>query len=129
LIELHARDIATLNKASSAALKAAGVKATDAPKPTTGQVDIIEQITDRHAIMLSRSTRGSMLNLGESLLIYEVSPAPFAALAANEAERVAPNTTLVDLQESGGTGKLYLSGNKALLERVRQQIDKVLNTV
>lgn len=128
LLELHAKDTATLNKASNAALKMAGVKATDAPKPQQGLVDIIEGITDQHAMMLNRSRRGSMVTPGESLLIYEVSPAPFAVLAANEAERVSPDTTLVDLQETGGAGRLYLSGSKAQLEKAREHINNVMKT-
>ena len=36
---------------------------------------------------------------GETLLVYELTPALFAAVAANEAERVAPDCTLVDVAD------------------------------
>jgi hypothetical protein len=47
---------------------------------------------------------------GQTLLLLEVAPALFAALAANEAEKAAPGLTLVDVQMIGAAGRVYLSG-------------------
>ena len=52
--------------------------------------DIIEDITDQHAVIVNRNRQASMVLPGETLLVYEMTPALFAAVAANEAERVAP---------------------------------------
>jgi UDP-GlcNAc:undecaprenyl-phosphate GlcNAc-1-phosphate transferase len=45
-----------------------------------------------------------MLIPGETLLVCEVTPALFAAVAANEAERAAPGVTLVDVAMIGAAG-------------------------
>ena len=50
---------------------------------------------------------------GETLLLCEIVPALFAAVAANEAERVAPGLTLVDVQMIGAAGRLYMAGATA----------------
>jgi hypothetical protein len=45
--------------------------------------DVIEQITDQHAVIINRNREASMVLPGETLLVYEVTPALFAAVAAN----------------------------------------------
>ena len=59
-------------------------------------VDVIEDVTDQHAVIVNRNREASMVLPGETLLVVEVTPALFAAVAANAAERVAPGLTLVD---------------------------------
>ena len=51
-----------------------------------------------------------MLLPGTSLLVYEMAPALYAAVAANSAERVAPELTLVDVQMIGAAGRLFIAG-------------------
>jgi hypothetical protein len=63
---------------------------------------------------------------GETLLVYEMTPALFAAVAANEAERVAPDITLVDVAMIGAAGRIYLSGPTDSIERARAEIERVL---
>ena len=62
---------------------------------------MIEQITDQHAVIINRNREASMVLPGETLLVYEVTPALFAAVAANAAERVAPEATLVTVSMIG----------------------------
>ncbi len=124
LLELHAEDPAELAKVADLLMKLSGTDVKDAEQPIVGTVELIEEISARHAIMLNASYRGSMLTPGESLLICEVSPAPFAVLLANEVEKVVPEIILVDIQEVGGHGRLSLAGTKAQLESARKQIDK-----
>ena len=47
-------------------------------------------ITDQHAVIINRNREASMLIPGDTLLVYEMTPALFAAVAANEAEKAAP---------------------------------------
>ncbi len=42
---------------------------------------------------------------GDTLLVCEMTPALFAAVAANEAERAAPGLTLVDVSMIGVAGR------------------------
>ena len=58
-----------------------------------------------------------------------VGAALFAAVAANEAERVAPNLTLVDCQMIGASGRVFMSGAMADAERARDHILEVLAAI
>ena len=49
-----------------------------------------------------------------------------AAIAANRAEKVAPNLTLVDVQMIGAAGRLYMSGTTADVETGLAEIERVL---
>jgi hypothetical protein len=58
-----------------------------------------------------------------------MTPALFAAVAANEAERAAPGLTLVDVQMIGAAGRVYLSGDTADVERGRDAIIATLEAI
>lgn len=70
-----------------------------------------------------------MLMPGETLLVCEMTPALFATVAANEAEKVAPGVTLVDVSMIGAAGRLYLSGTTADVLRAREAIEQVLSGI
>ncbi len=129
LLELHARDLAALNQVGEAILKGIGRKAADQLKPHTLFADIIENVADQHAIILNRTREASMLLPGQSLLLYELEPALFATVAANEAEKAAPGITLVDLQMIGATGRVFMAGTRRDCEIARDRIDEVLGAI
>ncbi len=129
ILELHSADLAELREAGKAILDGIGQKAEDQLKPRTLYADIIENVSDQHAIIVNRTREASMLLPGKSLLVYELEPALFASVAANEAEKAAPGITLVDVQMIGASGRLFLSGSKAECERARNRIDEVLGAV
>ena len=87
LLELHSRDPGELREAGEAILRGIGAKASDQLAPSTLYTDVIEDVCDQHAIILNRMRNASMILPGQSLLLYEMAPALFAAVAANEAER------------------------------------------
>jgi len=58
--------------------------------------------------------------------VVEMVPALYAAIAANEAEKVAPKLTLVDVQMIGAAGRLYMSGTTAEVQKGLAQIEQVL---
>ncbi|HVM83003.1 MAG TPA: microcompartment protein, partial [Candidatus Binatia bacterium] len=126
ILELHSADLAALKRVGEGVLAGMGHKPTDQLKPRTHFADIIENVADQHAIILNRTREASMLLPGKSLLLYELEPALFASVAANEAEKAAPGITLVDVQMIGATGRLFLSGSKQDCERARDRIDAVL---
>ena len=129
ILELHSDDPTDLKRAGDAILKGIKAKAGDQLKPKILYSDVIENITDQHAVLLNRAKRGSMILPGETLLIVEMTPALFATVATNEAEKVAPNLTIVDVQEIGAAGRIYLSGDKADIELARSQIEKTLAAI
>jgi hypothetical protein len=66
---------------------------------------------------------------GDTLLVCEVTPALFATVAANEAERAAPGVTLVDVSMIGMAGRIYMSGATQDVLRAQQEIAAVLGAV
>jgi hypothetical protein len=129
VLELHARNNAKLEAAGKAILKGIGGKPSDQLKPSTLFTDIIENISDQHAVILNRTREASMILPGQSLLLYELSPALFAAIAANEAEKVAPAATLVDVQMIGASGRISFAGDTADLKKAQKRIGDVLKAV
>ncbi|XVQ06850.1 hypothetical protein ACQP1W_29895 [Spirillospora sp. CA-255316] len=129
VLELHGRGLDDVVAAGQAVLDGTGSSATDQLRPRVLYHDVIEEITDQHAVILNRNRQGSMVMPGECLLVYEMTPALFAAVAANEAERAAPGITLVDVQMIGAAGRVYLSGRRDAIEPARARITRVLESV
>ena len=129
LLELHSTDRQELDAAGKAILKGIGVKEDDQLAPNVLFDDIIEDLSDQHAIILNRSRSASMLVPGESLLLSEVTPALFACVAANEAERAAPHAVLNDVQMMGVSGRIFMSGTVADLKAARTAINMALESV
>ena len=106
--------------------KGTGNEAADQLRPRVLYHDVIEEITDQHAVILNRNRQASMILPGQALLVYEMTPALFAAVAANEAERAAPALTLVDVQMIGAAGRLYIGGSVQDVTTARDRITEVL---
>jgi hypothetical protein len=91
--------------------------------------DVIEDLTDRQAVIINRNRGGSMVIPGDTLGVCEVTPALFATVAANEAERAAPGVTLVDVSMIGVAGRIYLAGETAGVQAAQQAMAGVLGAV
>jgi len=135
ILGLHADRLQDLRAASEAIRSGLGLqedpaRAGAAPvlglRPRVLYADVIDDIGDAHAIIVNRTREGSMLLPGRSLLVHEVTPALFAAVAANEAERAASGTTLVDVSIIGTAGRLYLSGSPDGVREAAAAIDVAL---
>lgn len=129
LMELHSDSLDELNAAGLAILNGMGAKPEDQLKPQILYHDIIENLSDQHAIILNRSRDGSILVPGVALLIYEMAPALFACVAANEAERAAPNAVINDVQMMGATGRVFMSGTLADMQLARDTITAKLESI
>lgn len=129
LLELHADNIKDLDAAGRAILKGIGAKHTDQLAPKVLYHDIIEDLSDQHAIILNRSRDGSILVPGVALLIYEMTPALFACVAANEAERAAPEAVINDVQMMGATGRVFMSGSLEDMKIASDKITETLNNI
>ena len=129
VLELHSYDLGELKRAGEAVLKGIGCKAEGQLKPRILYSDVIEEVTDQHAVILNRNRQASMIMPGETLLVYEMTPALFAAVAANEAEKAAPGNTLVDVQMIGAAGRVYISGETASVTQARDTITKTLEAI
>jgi hypothetical protein len=129
VLELHGADRARLERAGGAVLAGLGLTAAQQLRPRVLFTDVIGNVSDQHAIIINRNRQGSMVLPGQTLLLAEIVPALFAAVAANEAERVAPGLTIVDVQMIGAAGRIYMSGTTGDVERALARIGAFLSDV
>jgi hypothetical protein len=129
VLEVHASELDDVRRAGEAILGGLAASPADQLRPRVLFSDVIEDITDQHAVIINRTRQASMLMPGETLLVYEMTPALFATVAANAAEKVAPDVTLVDVSMIGAAGRVYMSGSTADVLRARDEITRVLQDV
>jgi len=129
VLELHGRKLDEVEQAGQAILAGLHASAADQLRPAILFSDVITDITDRQAVIINRNRGGSMVIPGDTLLVCEVTPALFATVAANEAERAAPGVTLVDVSMIGVAGRIYMSGRTDDVLRAQQAIATVLGAV
>jgi hypothetical protein len=129
VLEVHGPDLGDVERAGQAILAGLHADASDQLRPEILFSDVIEDVTDRQAVIINRNRGGSMVLPGDTLLVCEVTPALFSAVAANEAERAAPGITLVDVSMIGVAGRIYMSGATPDVLRAQQEIATVLGAV
>ena len=129
VLEVHSNDPGEVERAGEAILNGIQAAPADALKPRILYSDVIEDVTDQHAVIVNRNREASMLLPGQTLLVVEMTPALFAAVAANAAERVAPGLTLVTVSMIGAAGRVYLAGETPDIVRAREEIERVLSAV
>jgi hypothetical protein len=129
VLEVHSGDEREVERAGQAILDGIGARPEDALRPRVLYSDVIEDVTDQHAVIVNRNREASMLLPGQTLLVVEMTPALFAAVAANAAEAVAPGLTLVTVSMIGAAGRVYLAGETADIVRARDEIARVLGAV
>jgi hypothetical protein len=129
VLEVHADALDEVQRAGRAILDGIDARAEDQLRPRILFHDVIEDVTDQHAVILNRNRQASMLLPGQSLLVFEMTPALFAAMAANEAEKAAPDITLVDVQMIGAAGRVYLAGTTESVNAAREAIGAALAAV
>jgi hypothetical protein len=129
VLEVHAADPLHVQRAGAAILAGIGASAEDTLRPRILYMGAIEEITDQHAVILNRTREASMVLPGQTLLVAEVAPALFAAVAANAAEQAAPSLTLVSVSMIGAAGRVYLAGERSDIVRAQEQIVSVLGAV
>jgi hypothetical protein len=129
ILEVHGYKLDDVRRAGDAILQGIGAATTDQLRPQILFADAIEEIGDQHAVIVNRTRQASMVMPGETLLVLEVVPALFAAVAANEAERAVPENTLVDVQMIGAAGRVYISGTTDGVARAQAAIGRVLGEI
>ena len=129
ILEIHGNHQDKLLQAGQAVLAGLGLKAAEQLAPRILYSDVIEDLADQHAVIINRNRQASMVLPGETLLIVEMVPALYAAIAANEAEKAAPDLTLVDVQMIGAAGRVYLSGKTDSVKKGLARIEQILASI
>jgi len=106
VLEVHGRDLDDVRRAGQAILDGLGAGEKDQLRPRILFSDVIEDVTDAHAIIINRNRSGSMIVPGDTL-----------------------GVTLVDVSMIGAAGRIYLSGPAAQVRRAQREIADVLIAV
>lgn len=111
LLEIHSSRQGETRAAGKAILAALGVSEREALKPRVISSQVIRNLDPHQTQLINRTRRGQMIMAGQTLYVFEVEPAAFAALAANEAEKAA-NINILQVSAVGSFGRLYLGGEE-----------------
>lgn len=109
LLEVHSSSQADVRGAGAAILDALGLREEDRLKPRVVSSQIIRNIDPHQVQLINRMRHGHMLLAGQTLYVMEVTPAAYAALAANEAEKAA-DLNILEVRAFGSFGRIYLGG-------------------
>ena len=83
----------------------------DRLKPELVSSQIIRNVDGLQTQLINRMRHGQMLIPGQTLYVMEVTPAAYAALAANEAEKAA-YINILEVRAFGSFGRVYLGGEE-----------------
>jgi ethanolamine utilization microcompartment shell protein EutL len=119
LLELHSASQAEVLAAGAAVLDALGLTEDDRVKPTIASAQFITNVHPYQAQLLNKFRKGALLIPGESLFVLELSPAAYAGLAANEAEKAA-DIKVVEIRAVGRFGRVFLSGSESDVASARE---------
>lgn len=111
LLEIHSSRQGDTRTAGAAILDALGVRQEERLKPRVVSSQIIRNLDPHQTQLINRTRRGQMILAGQTLYVFEVQPAAYAALAANEAEKAA-FINILQISAVGSFGRLYLGGEE-----------------
>jgi hypothetical protein len=111
LLEVHSDSQAAVRAAGAAILEALELTETDRLKPKVVSSQIIRHIDPHQVQLINRMRHGHMILAGQTLYVMEVTPAAYAALAANEAEKRA-DLNILEVRAFGSFGRVYLGGEE-----------------
>jgi hypothetical protein len=111
LLEVHSGSQAETRAAGESILDDLGLQELDRLKPRILSSQIVRHIDDHQVQLINRMRHGHMLIPGQTLYVLEVEPAPYAALAANEAEKAA-EINILEVRAFGSFGRVYLGGEE-----------------
>ncbi|MFZ4639623.1 MAG: hypothetical protein ACOYMP_04345 [Nodosilinea sp.] len=121
LLEVHASKQGEVHAAGKAMLEALGVSYRDRLKPRIISSQVIRNLDPHHVQLINRSRRGNMIVAGQTLYVFEVEPAAYASLAANQAEKAAL-INILQISSVGSFGRLYLGGEERDILAAQQAV-------
>jgi hypothetical protein len=128
LLEVHDFDQGEVRSAGAAILDRMQLKEEDRLKPRILSSQTITGLDGCQAQLINRMRHGDMITQGQTLYILEVHPAAYAAIAANEAEKMAP-VNLLEVITFGAFGRLWLGGWEAEIDEARKAIELTLSGI
>jgi hypothetical protein len=112
LLELHSASIDSVKDAGDRILEACGLSVDERLKPRIVSARTISKVNPYQAQQINKTRKGNLLLPGSSLLVFEVEPAAYIVLAANEVEKAA-NVSLIHFNPFGRFGRLLVAGSES----------------
>lgn len=128
MFEVHSENQAEVLRAGEVVLDFLEQPLESRIAPKVASEQVITNIHPNQAQVLNRNNRGTMIEGGQTLLVIEVEPAAYIALAANEAEKAAP-VFLNHMSSVGVFGRLWMSGTEADILAARDAAITAINSV
>lgn len=119
LLELHSNSQAEVLAAGAAVLAELGLTEDDRVKPQIASAQFITNVHPYQAQLLNKFRKGALLIPGQSLFVLEITPAAYAGLAANEAEKAA-DIAVVEIRAVGRFGRVFLAGRESDVATARE---------
>lgn len=107
-LELHGSDPSVVRQAGGAVLELLGATPADREPPQVVSHEIVTRVDPNQAQLVNRMRVANLLLEDETMFLVEVTPAAYAAAAANAAEKQAP-IKLVYAAMLGATGRLIMA--------------------
>lgn len=128
MLEVHSHEPEDVLSAGQAILDELGMKETDRMAPKVIATSIINKIDPYQAVIINRNSKGSLILGGDDVYLFEVEPAAYTSIAANEAEKFC-NIKLVDAKFFGASGKMYLAGTESEIQAAAKKIIETMNSI
>lgn len=107
-LELHGSDPSVVRQAGGAVLELLGATPADREPPQVVSHEVVTRVDPNQAQLVNRMRVANLLLEDETMFLVEVTPAAYAAAAANAAEKQAP-IKLVYAAMLGATGRLIMA--------------------
>ena len=112
LLEIHSPSVDSTKDAGYRILDACGLRVEQRLTPHVVSAKMITRVNPYQAQQINKVRKGNLLLPGESLLVFEVEPAAYIVLAANEVEK-AVATRLIHFSPFGRFGRLSVAGTES----------------
>ena len=128
VLEIHDFDQAAVRAAGDAILEEIGCDETNRIKPRIVSSHMLTGITPHHSMLINRMRHGDMIQSGETMYVFEVEPAGYALLAANEAEKAA-DIKILEIRASGAFGRLHLAGDEESIKEAAKAMTHAMESI
>jgi hypothetical protein len=125
MMEIHSFEREEILHAGQMILEELGLKEEDRIVPNILSTSIINKIDPYQAVIINRNSKGMLILGGDDVYLLEVTPAAYASIAANEAEKHC-DVRLVDIRFFGAAGRIYLAGTESEILAAAKRIVETL---
>jgi len=128
MLEIHSFEREEVMHAGQMILEALGLKEEERLAPKVLATSIINKLDPYQAGIINRNSKGMLILGGDDVYLLEVTPAAYASIAANEAEKHC-NIRLVDIRFFGAAGRIYMAGTESEIQAAAKKVMETLNNL